>query len=92
MLYLIGVNAFGATRSLEHFWSGILDPIGFLYSDAISRYWTVVERNSQLFSWSVHSWGFHYDNGFQLTRMSPRTRNSRLIVWTASYRAVRDQP
>jgi ABC-type transport system involved in multi-copper enzyme maturation permease subunit len=55
MLYLIGVNAFGATRSLEHFWSGILDPIGFLYSDAISRYWTVVERNSQLFSWSVHS-------------------------------------
>ena len=55
MLYLIGVNAFGATRSLEHFWSGILDPVGFLYSDAISRYWTVVERNSQLFSWSVHS-------------------------------------
>jgi ABC-2 type transport system permease protein len=55
MLYLIGVNAFGATRSLEHFWSGILDPVGFLYSDAIARYWTVVERNSQLFSWSVHA-------------------------------------
>jgi len=55
MLYLIGVNAFSATRSLEHFWSGILDPIGFLYSDAISRYWTVVERNSQLYSWSVHA-------------------------------------
>ena len=57
MLYLIGVNAFGATRSLEHFWSGILDPVGFLYSDAISRYWTVVERNSQLFSWSMHAAG-----------------------------------
>jgi len=55
MLYLIGVNAFGATRSLEHFWSGILDPVGFLYSDAIARYWTVVERNSQLFSWSAHA-------------------------------------
>ena len=55
MLYLIGVNAFGATRSLEHFWSGILDPVGFLYSDAIARYWTVVERNSQLFSLSVHA-------------------------------------
>jgi ABC-2 type transport system permease protein len=55
MLYLIGINAFSATRSLEHFWSGILDPIGFLYSDAISRYWTVVERNSQLYSWSVHA-------------------------------------
>src|ERR1700722_18988334 len=55
MLYLIGVNAFSATRSLEHFWSGILDPVGFLYSDAISRYWTVVERNTQLFSWSPHA-------------------------------------
>jgi ABC-2 type transport system permease protein len=55
MLYLIGANAFGATRSLEHFWSGILDPVGFLYSDAIARYWTLVERNSQLFSWSVHA-------------------------------------
>ncbi len=54
MLYLIGANVFGATRSLEHFWSGILDPVGFLYSDAISRYWTVVERNSQLYSWSIH--------------------------------------
>ena len=36
MLYLIGVDAFGATRSLEHFWSGIFDPVGFLYSDAIA--------------------------------------------------------
>jgi ABC-2 type transport system permease protein len=55
MLYLIGINAFSASRSLEHFWSGILDPIGFLYNDAITRYWTVVERNSQLFSWSPHA-------------------------------------
>ena len=55
MLYLIGVNAFGATRSLEHFWSGILDPVGFQYHDDITRYWTVVELNSQLYSWSAHS-------------------------------------
>ncbi len=48
MLYLISINAFSATRSLEHFWSGILDPV-FLYSDAIGRYWTVVERNTQLY-------------------------------------------
>src|SRR6202453_3216730 len=48
MLYLIGVNAFSATRSLEHFWSGILDPVGFQYHDDITRYWTVIERNSQL--------------------------------------------
>ena len=52
MLYIIGVNAFSATRSLEHFWSGILDPIGFLYDDAITRYWTVVEKNTLLYPWS----------------------------------------
>jgi len=52
MIYIIGVNAFSATRSLEHFWSGILDPIGFLYNDAITRYWTVVEKNTLLYSWS----------------------------------------
>ncbi len=52
MVYIIGVNAFSATRSLEHFWSGILDPIGFLYDDAITRYWTVVEKNTLLYPWS----------------------------------------
>ena len=52
LVYLIGVNAFSVTRSLEHFWSAILDPIGFLYDIAISRYWTVIEKNTLLFSWS----------------------------------------
>ncbi len=55
MLYLLGISIFSATRSLEHFWSGILDPVGFLYNDAITRYWTVVERNTLLYSWSVHA-------------------------------------
>ncbi len=55
MVYLIGITAFSATRSLEHFWSGILDPIGFLYNDAITRYWTVVEKNTHLYSWSLQS-------------------------------------
>ena len=55
MLYLLGITIFNATRSLEHFWSGILDPVGFLYNDAITRYWTVVERNSLLYSWSPHA-------------------------------------
>jgi ABC-2 type transport system permease protein len=55
MLYLLGITIFNATRSLEHFWSGILDPIGFLYNDAITRYWTVVERNTLLYSWSPHA-------------------------------------
>jgi hypothetical protein len=52
MLYLLGVVIFQSTRSLEHFWSGIFDPVGFLYLDAVTRYWTVAERNSLLLPWS----------------------------------------
>ena len=54
MIYLIGLTAFSATRSLERFWSGIFDPIGFLLVDDIMRYWTVVEKNTHLLSWSIH--------------------------------------
>jgi ABC-2 type transport system permease protein len=57
MLYLIGYGAFVTSRSLEHFWSGILDPIGLQYNNAITRYWTVVERNTLLYSWSPHAAG-----------------------------------
>src|ERR1700722_8230292 len=52
MAYVIGITVFSATRSLEHFWSGILDPVGFLLGDAISRYWTVVEKNTLLFTYT----------------------------------------
>jgi ABC-2 type transport system permease protein len=55
MLYLIGMTIFTATRSLERFWPGIFDPVGFLYNDAVTRYWTVVERNTRLYSWSPHA-------------------------------------
>lgn len=48
VLYLIGVTAFSATRSTEHFWSGILDPIGIQLVRVVTGYWTVVERNSWL--------------------------------------------
>ncbi|HUA21716.1 MAG TPA: ABC transporter permease [Bryobacteraceae bacterium] len=51
MLYVIGITVFSATRSLEHFWSGILDPIGLILLDDISRYWTVIERNTLLLPW-----------------------------------------
>jgi ABC-2 type transport system permease protein len=52
MVYLIVDAVFAASRSLEHFWSGILDPIGLEMQDAITRYWTVPEKNTLLFSWS----------------------------------------
>jgi ABC-type transport system involved in multi-copper enzyme maturation permease subunit len=51
MLYLIGITIFSATRSLEHFWSGILDPVGLRVVDVITRYWSVVERNTLLLPW-----------------------------------------
>ena len=53
MLYLIGLTVFSATRSLEHFWSGILDPVGFLLFDDITRYWTVIEKNTLLLPWDL---------------------------------------
>lgn len=52
MLYVIGITVFSATRSLERFWSGILDPVGFLLFDDVTRYWTVVEKNSLFVTWS----------------------------------------
>src|SRR5271170_7815828 len=37
MIYLIGLTVFSATRSLERFWSGIFDPIGFILMDDVTR-------------------------------------------------------
>jgi len=51
MVYIIGITVYSAARSLEHFWSGILDPIGFVLFDNITRYWTVLERNTLLVPW-----------------------------------------
>jgi len=52
MLYVIGLTVFSATRSLERFWSGILDPVGFILFDDVTRYWTVIEKNSLFVTWS----------------------------------------
>ncbi len=52
MVYVIGLTVFNATRSLEHFWSAILDPVGFMLSDSVTRYWTVAEKNTLLFPWT----------------------------------------
>lgn len=54
MFYVIGITVFSATRSLERFWSGILDPIGLVLIDDITRYWTVVEKNALYITWSPH--------------------------------------
>jgi ABC-2 type transport system permease protein len=54
VIYLIGITVFFTTRSLERFWSGIFDPIGIILVDDVARYWTVIERNTQLVTWSPH--------------------------------------
>ncbi len=52
MMYLISLTVFFATRSLERFWSGIFDPVGFVLIYNVTRYWTVIERNAQFITWS----------------------------------------
>ena len=51
MAYLVGITVFSATRSLEHFWSGILDPVGLLLNNAVTRYWSVDQKNTLLYPW-----------------------------------------
>ncbi len=51
MLYVIGLTYYFTARSLEHFWTGILDPIGFILVDNVTRYWTVIEKNTLLLPW-----------------------------------------
>ncbi len=49
VVYLIINAIFSATRSLEHFWSAIFDPVGLRLVDAVTRYWTPVEQNTLQF-------------------------------------------
>ena len=53
MLYIVGITVFSTTRSLEHFWSGILDPVGLVLDNTITRYWSVAERNTLLYPWDL---------------------------------------
>jgi ABC-2 type transport system permease protein len=46
MIYVIGLTVFVATRSLERFWSSIFDPIGLIMFNNVTRYWTVIEKNT----------------------------------------------
>jgi ABC-2 type transport system permease protein len=52
MIYVIGITVFFATRSLERFWSGIFDPIGLILFNDVTRYWTVIEKNTRFVTWS----------------------------------------
>jgi ABC-2 type transport system permease protein len=52
VVYIVFNAIFSATRSLEHFWSAIFDPVGLRALDVITRYWTPVEQNTLQLPWS----------------------------------------
>jgi len=51
-IYLVLLLAVVATNKLNLFWPSIVDPLGFVLSGNVTRYWTVAERNLQLVHWS----------------------------------------
>jgi hypothetical protein len=52
VVYLVSNAIYANTRSLEHFWSGILDPVGLRLLTVITRYWTPVEQNTLQLQWT----------------------------------------
>jgi hypothetical protein len=51
-VYLIGAIIVVQHRSLNTFWPSIFDPLGLVLLDTATRYWTVVEKNTQVLSLS----------------------------------------
>ncbi|HEY2117581.1 MAG TPA: M1 family aminopeptidase [Candidatus Acidoferrum sp.] len=51
-LYLILAISVIATNKLDRFWPSIVDPLGLIFVQSITRYWTVVERNSKHLDWT----------------------------------------
>jgi ABC-2 type transport system permease protein len=51
-VYLILIVSVLNTRTLDRFLPSLLDPLGIAFIDTITRYWTVVERNTLLLPWS----------------------------------------
>ena len=51
-LYLILAISTVATNKLDRFWPSVFDPLGLIFTGTITRYWTVVERNSKHLEWT----------------------------------------
>jgi ABC-type transport system involved in multi-copper enzyme maturation permease subunit len=51
-VYLILFVSVTATNKLDRTWSSIFDPLGINLVQALTRYWTVAERNTLLLHWS----------------------------------------
>jgi ABC-2 type transport system permease protein len=50
--YLIELIAVVTSNKLERTWASIVDPMGLILVRSLTRYWTVVERNSLLPHWT----------------------------------------
>lgn len=50
-LYFILAISVIATNKLDRFWPSVVDPLGMVFINSITRYWTVVERNSKFLEW-----------------------------------------
>ncbi|MBB6142357.1 hypothetical protein HNQ77_000295 [Silvibacterium bohemicum] len=52
VIYLILAISVSQTRSLNYFWPSVFDPLGILWTENITRYWTVAERNTLIPTWT----------------------------------------
>lgn len=51
-LYLILFTAVVTTNKLDRFWASLSDPLCLILGVSVTRYWTVVERNSKFLEWN----------------------------------------
>jgi hypothetical protein len=52
VIYLTLFVSVSQTRSLNFYWPSVFDPLGILLTENITRYWTVVERNTLIPTWT----------------------------------------
>ena len=50
--YLIELIAVITSNKLERLWASVIDPLGLIMVQSLTRYWTVVERNSLIPHWT----------------------------------------
>ena len=51
-IYLILLVSVITSNQLDRKWPSIVDPLGIVLIDSVTRYWTVAERNTQLIHWT----------------------------------------
>ena len=47
-IYLILLSSVQVTNKMDRLWASVVDPLGLILLNSVTRYWTVAERNTQL--------------------------------------------